>query len=70
MKLVVLISFLLMLSLCSSGLKEGHEVAENDLYSSNKVEELYSHTMVDYPGPHPNPRNDPVPPPPPPMQKT
>ncbi|CDY08122.1 BnaA06g16040D [Brassica napus] len=59
MKLVMFISFLLVLSLCSSGLEEGHEVAEN------KVEELYGHKMMDYPGPHPDPRDNPPPPPPP-----
>ncbi|KAH0864579.1 hypothetical protein HID58_081790 [Brassica napus] len=53
MKLVMFISFLLVLSLCSSGLKEGDEVAEN------KVEELYGHKMMDYPGPHPDPRDNP-----------
>ncbi|KAH0922178.1 hypothetical protein HID58_022196 [Brassica napus] len=41
------------------GLEEGHEVAEN------KVEELYGHKMMDYPGPHPDPRDNPPPPPPP-----
>ncbi|WZZ81136.1 hypothetical protein YC2023_101708 [Brassica napus] len=34
-------------------LKEGDEVAEN------KVEELYGHKMMDYPGPHPDPRDNP-----------
>ncbi|CAN6896865.1 unnamed protein product [Brassica oleracea var. botrytis] len=69
MKLVVFISFLLMLSLCSSGFGEGHEIADNDLYSSNKVEELYSDRMMDYPPTGPNPGHDPTVPPPPPSDE-
>ncbi|KAG2329548.1 hypothetical protein Bca4012_020901 [Brassica carinata] len=69
MKLVVFISFLLMLSLCSSGSVEGHEIADNDLYSSNKVEELHSHRMMDYPPTGPNPGHDPTVPPHPPSDE-
>ncbi|KAF8104877.1 hypothetical protein N665_0166s0059 [Sinapis alba] len=63
MKLLVFISFLLMLSLCSSGSVEGHEIADNDLFSSNKAEEVYR--MMDYPPTGPNPGHDPKVPPPP-----
>ncbi|CAA0385243.1 unnamed protein product [Arabidopsis thaliana] len=60
MKLVVLISFLLLLPLCSSGFGDGHGLEES------------IPTIMDYPEPGPNPIHDPTkpgygrPPPPPP----
>ncbi|CAA7056003.1 unnamed protein product [Microthlaspi erraticum] len=71
MKLVVFMSFLLMLSLCSSGFDQGHHgvTDHSDPYSSNKVEETIYRTM-DYPDPGPNPGHDPkIPPPSPPTKK-
>ncbi|KAL0652051.1 hypothetical protein Bca4012_094742 [Brassica carinata] len=52
-----------------NGFGEGHEIADNDLYSSNKVEELYSDRMMDYPPTGPNPGHDPTVPPPPPSDE-
>ncbi|KAL9294396.1 unnamed protein product [Arabidopsis thaliana] len=71
MKLVVLISFLLLLPLCSSGFGDGHGVTHTNQYSLNKLEESIP-TIMDYPEPGPNPIHDPTkpgygrPPPPPP----
>ncbi|KAL1203291.1 hypothetical protein V5N11_031172 [Cardamine amara subsp. amara] len=69
MKLVILMSFLLLLPLCSS---EDHGVTHTDQYSLNKVGE----TIMDYDEPGPNPIHDPTkpgygypPPPPPPAKK-
>ncbi|XP_024013783.1 uncharacterized protein LOC112087883 [Eutrema salsugineum] len=67
MKLVILMSFLLLLPLCSSGFEEDHGVAHTDQYSLNKVEET-NPVIMDYPDPCPNPRHDPTKSPPPPPQ--
>ncbi|KAG7565018.1 hypothetical protein ISN44_As10g017450 [Arabidopsis suecica] len=53
MKLVVFFAFLLMFSLCSSGLKEDLGVTHIDQYSSGKVKESIENLM-DYPEPGPN----------------
>ncbi|CAN6923650.1 hypothetical protein Bca4012_089035 [Brassica carinata] len=69
MKLVVLMSFLLLLIACSSGFEEDG-VIHTDQYSVNKVQETIPR-MTDYEEPGPNPGHDPTkpsygrPPPPP-----
>ncbi|AEE78524.1 proline-rich family protein [Arabidopsis thaliana] len=72
-KPVVLMSFLLLFPLCSSGFREGHGVTHTDQNSLNKVEESIP-TIMDYPEPGPDPKHDPTkpgygfpPPPPPPL---
>ncbi|AEE78526.1 Expressed protein [Arabidopsis thaliana] len=51
MKLVVLFSFLLMFSLCSSGFKEDLGAIHIDQYSSDKIKNSIENLM-DYPGPN------------------
>ncbi|VVB05044.1 unnamed protein product [Arabis nemorensis] len=68
LKLVVLISFLLLLPLCSSGFEQNHGIAHTEQYSINKVEETIVGIM-DYQEPGPNPRHDPEIPGQPPRQK-
>ncbi|KFK34216.1 hypothetical protein AALP_AA5G115900 [Arabis alpina] len=67
-KLVVLISFLVLLPLCSSGFEEDHGVLHTEQYSLNKVEETFEGIM-DYPEPGPNPKHRPKIPGHPPAQK-
>ncbi|CAG7888486.1 unnamed protein product [Brassica rapa] len=54
MKLVVFISFLLLLPFSSSGLKDGHGVTHTDQYSFGKIEEDDIEKLMDYPKPGPN----------------
>ncbi|CAH2035292.1 unnamed protein product [Thlaspi arvense] len=59
MKLVVLMSFLLMLLLCSSGFEEYHGgITHTNQYSLNKAEKT-SPEMMDYSELGANPRHDP-----------